>query len=173
MCCRSWIIRWEGRPTTCRCKTDPFCDQEQGIGTRSKTTSTGTWKYCRRLPVSQDSNGRPVFSTIPCRRKLLLDVSRRLQTRNRQSNARGRGRLYTPTGKAIADYDAVTRATYDTDRRRIGTENRPAGMAEARNSAARAVVVFFSKRMTDCQSVANCGFLGLFGQICGASCGQT
>ena len=26
-----------------------------------------------------------------------------------------RERLYTPTGKAIADYDSVTGATYDTD----------------------------------------------------------
>ena len=82
MSCRSWIILWEGHPTTYRCKTDHSCDPEQGIGTPSKTTSTGTWRYCRRLPVSQDSNGRPVFSTIPCRQKLLLDVSRLLQMRD-------------------------------------------------------------------------------------------
>jgi hypothetical protein len=42
--------------------------------------------------------------------------------------AGNRERLYTPTGKAVADYDGVTRATYDTDRRRIGTGNRLAGM---------------------------------------------
>lgn len=41
-----------------------------------------------------------------------------------------RERLYTPAGKAVADYDAVTRATYDTDRHRIGTGNRLAGMVE-------------------------------------------
>jgi hypothetical protein len=39
-----------------------------------------------------------------------------------------RERLYTPTGKAVADYDRVTRATYDTDRHRIGSGNRLAGM---------------------------------------------
>ena len=39
-----------------------------------------------------------------------------------------RERLYTPAGKAVADYDDVTGATYDTDRRRIGTGNRLAGM---------------------------------------------
>jgi hypothetical protein len=39
-----------------------------------------------------------------------------------------RERLYTPAGKAVADYDGVTGATYDTDRRRIGTGNRLAGM---------------------------------------------
>jgi hypothetical protein len=42
--------------------------------------------------------------------------------------AGGRERLYTPTGKAIADYDSATRATYDTDRHRIGSGNRLAGM---------------------------------------------
>lgn len=41
-----------------------------------------------------------------------------------------RERLYTPAGKAVADYDGVTGATYDTDRRRIGTGNRLAGMVE-------------------------------------------
>jgi len=40
-----------------------------------------------------------------------------------------RERLYTPTGKAVADYDRVTQATYDTDRHRIGSGNRLAGMA--------------------------------------------
>jgi len=40
-------------------------------------------------------------------------------------------RLYTPTGTPIADYDQVTRATYDTDRRRIGSGNRLAGLVEA------------------------------------------
>jgi hypothetical protein len=41
-----------------------------------------------------------------------------------------RERLYTPAGKAVADYDGVTDATYDTDRHRIGTGNRLAGMVE-------------------------------------------
>ncbi len=44
--------------------------------------------------------------------------------------AGGRERLYTPTGKAVADYDSATRATYDTDRHRIGTGNRLAGLVE-------------------------------------------
>jgi hypothetical protein len=44
--------------------------------------------------------------------------------------AGGRERLYTPTGKAIADYDSVTGATYDTDRHRIGTGDRLAGLVE-------------------------------------------
>jgi hypothetical protein len=44
--------------------------------------------------------------------------------------AGGRERLYTPTGKAIADYDSVTGATYDTDRHRIGSGNRLAGLVE-------------------------------------------
>ena len=39
-----------------------------------------------------------------------------------------RERLYTPAGKTVADYDDVTGATYDSDRRRIGTGNRLAGM---------------------------------------------
>jgi hypothetical protein len=41
-----------------------------------------------------------------------------------------RERLSTPVGKAVADYDSVTRATYDTDRHRIGTGNRLAGLVE-------------------------------------------
>lgn len=41
-----------------------------------------------------------------------------------------RERLYTAAGKAIADHDQVTRATYDTDRRRIGSGNRLAGLVE-------------------------------------------
>jgi hypothetical protein len=38
--------------------------------------------------------------------------------------------MYTPAGTAVADYDAVTKATYDTDRHRLGTGNRLAGLAE-------------------------------------------
>jgi hypothetical protein len=41
-----------------------------------------------------------------------------------------RKRLYTPAGQPLADYDPKTDATYDTDRRRIGTGNRLAGMVE-------------------------------------------
>jgi len=41
-----------------------------------------------------------------------------------------RERLYTPEGKAVADYDPVTRTTYDPYRHRIGTGNRLAGMVE-------------------------------------------
>ena len=41
-----------------------------------------------------------------------------------------RERLYTPDGKAVADYDRKTDATYDTDRRRIGTGNRLPGMVD-------------------------------------------
>jgi hypothetical protein len=44
--------------------------------------------------------------------------------------AGGRKRLYTPDGKAVADYDQKTDATYDTDRRRIGTGNRLPGMVD-------------------------------------------
>ncbi len=44
--------------------------------------------------------------------------------------AGGRRRLYKPTGEAIADYDPITRATYDTDRRRLGTGDRLAGMVD-------------------------------------------
>ena len=44
--------------------------------------------------------------------------------------AGGRERLYTPDGKAVADYDRKTDATYDTDRRRIGTGNRLPGMVD-------------------------------------------
>ena len=60
---------------------DHFCDPEQDIGTPSKTTSTGTWRSFRKLPVSRDSSGRPDFSTIQSRRKWLLDVSRLLRMR--------------------------------------------------------------------------------------------
>jgi hypothetical protein len=42
----------------------------------------------------------------------------------------GRRRLSTPTGEAIADYDPITRATYDTDRRRLGTGDRLAGLVD-------------------------------------------
>lgn len=41
-----------------------------------------------------------------------------------------RRRLYSPTGEVIADYDPITRATYDTDRRRIGTGDRLAGLVD-------------------------------------------
>jgi hypothetical protein len=41
-----------------------------------------------------------------------------------------RKRLYTPAGKPLADYDPNTDATYDTDRRRIGTGNRLPGMVD-------------------------------------------
>jgi hypothetical protein len=44
--------------------------------------------------------------------------------------AGNRERLYSPAGKAIADYDPRTDATYDTDRRRIGTGNRLPGMVD-------------------------------------------
>lgn len=44
--------------------------------------------------------------------------------------AGNRERLCTPTGKAIADFDAVTKATYNTDRRRLSTGNRLAGLVE-------------------------------------------
>jgi hypothetical protein len=42
-----------------------------------------------------------------------------------------RKRLYTPDGNAVADYDRKTDATYDTDRRRIGTGNRLPGMVNS------------------------------------------
>lgn len=41
-----------------------------------------------------------------------------------------RRRLYQPDGKAVADYDAHTDATYTTDRSRIGTGNRLPGMVK-------------------------------------------
>ena len=44
--------------------------------------------------------------------------------------AGGRERLYTPQGEAIADYSLVTGLTYDTDRRRIGSGNRLAGLVD-------------------------------------------
>ena len=44
--------------------------------------------------------------------------------------AGGRERLYTPQGEAIADYSPTTNLTYDTDRRRIGSGNRLAGLVD-------------------------------------------
>ena len=44
--------------------------------------------------------------------------------------AGGRRRLYTPTGEAISDHDPSPRATYDTDRRRLGTGDRLAGLVD-------------------------------------------
>ena len=44
--------------------------------------------------------------------------------------AGGRERLYKPTGEAIADYSPRTNLTYDTDRRRIGSGDRLAGLVD-------------------------------------------
>lgn len=44
--------------------------------------------------------------------------------------AGGRERLYTPQGEAVADYFPETGLTYDTDRRRIGSGNRLAGLVD-------------------------------------------
>lgn len=44
--------------------------------------------------------------------------------------AGGRERLYTPQGEAIADYSPETDLTYDTQRRRIGSGNRLAGLVD-------------------------------------------
>jgi len=41
-----------------------------------------------------------------------------------------RKRLYTPAGTTVADYDPATNATYDSNRRRIGTGNRLPGMVD-------------------------------------------
>jgi len=54
---------------------DPFYVAEKAIGTRSKTTSTGTCKSCRRSSAWRGSSGRPGSSTIRYRRKLPLDAS--------------------------------------------------------------------------------------------------
>jgi hypothetical protein len=42
----------------------------------------------------------------------------------------GRERLYKPTGEAVADYSPETDLTYDTQRRRIGSGNRLAGLVD-------------------------------------------
>jgi hypothetical protein len=44
--------------------------------------------------------------------------------------AGGRERLYTPQGEAIADYSPETDLTYDTQRRRMGSGNRLAGLVD-------------------------------------------
>jgi hypothetical protein len=44
--------------------------------------------------------------------------------------AGGRERLYKPTGEAVADYSLETDLTYDTQRRRIGSGNRLAGLVD-------------------------------------------
>lgn len=44
--------------------------------------------------------------------------------------AGGRERLYKPTGEAVADYSPATDLTYDTQRRRIGSGNRLAGLVD-------------------------------------------
>ena len=44
--------------------------------------------------------------------------------------AAGRERLSTPQGEAIADYFPETGLTYDTNRRRIGSGNRLAGLVD-------------------------------------------
>ena len=61
--------------------------------------------------------------------QILRDKNGRQQGVVRQI-AGDRKRLCTPAGKPLADYDAKTDATYDTDRRRIGTGNRLPGMVE-------------------------------------------
>jgi hypothetical protein len=42
----------------------------------------------------------------------------------------GGARLYTPQGEAVADYSPATELTYDTQRRRIGSGNRLAGLVD-------------------------------------------
>jgi hypothetical protein len=42
----------------------------------------------------------------------------------------GRERLYTPQGEALADYSPETDLTYDTQRRRMGSGNRLAGLVD-------------------------------------------
>jgi hypothetical protein len=44
--------------------------------------------------------------------------------------AGGQERLYTPQGEAIADYSPETDLTYDTQRRRMGSGNRLAGLID-------------------------------------------
>ena len=47
-----------------------------------------------------------------------------------RETAGGRERLCTPQGEAIADYSPETDLTYDTQRRRIGSGNRLAGLVD-------------------------------------------
>ena len=61
--------------------------------------------------------------------KILRDKTGRQQGVTREIAGK-RERLYSPAGKPIADYDPRTDATYDTDRRRIGTGNRLPGMVD-------------------------------------------
>ena len=59
--------------------------------------------------------------------RILRDNTGRQQGVTREIAGK-RERLYTPAGRAVADYDPITDATYSTDRRRLGTGNRLPGM---------------------------------------------
>jgi len=61
--------------------------------------------------------------------KLIRDKHGRLTGVIREI-AGGKDRLYKQTGEAVADYPPATGLTYDGQRRRIGSDNRLAGLVD-------------------------------------------